>query len=310
MKLYITYTKNSFNDRQLEDLSKVGEVIFLEEFFELDNAPYLNDEDEKILMVDPDWYNWNINKEHLSKISNLKAVCLSTTAFDWVDLDYCRDNDIVVCNIPKYSTDSVAEYAVFLMMSLAKKFPIQVKSNYKVDYSLPMLTTELRNKIVGIIGLGHIGLRIAEICNGLGMNVIYWNRSKKDVVYKNVELDTIFSEADFIFPAFVTNEDTKNLITDELINKMNNQFFINIVNNPNEIYNHSLMLKKAEEGLISYAFEKYDDKIMNDFKGNVMVTAPYAFYTKEAIDRLVTIWCENVVFLVNEKPQNIVKKDR
>ena len=192
------------------------------------------------------------------------------------------------------------------MMALAKKFPIQIKTNYKTDYSLPMLTTEIRNKTLGIIGLGHIGLRLAEICKGLGMNVIYWNRKEKDVPYKYVDLETIFTTSDFIIPAFVTNEETKKLISDKLINKMNNNAFINIINNPNEIYNHKLMLNKASEGIISYAFEKYDDKVMNDFKGNVMVTAPYAFYTKEAIDRLIAIWCDNVIAIVNNKPQNVV----
>lgn len=47
---------------------------------------------------------------------------------------------------------------------------------------------------------------------------------------------------------------------------------------------------------------------MYDYKGNVMATAPYAFYKKEAIDRLVAIWCDNVINLVNDKPQNIVNK--
>ena len=47
---------------------------------------------------------------------------------------------------------------------------------------------------------------------------------------------------------------------------------------------------------------------MYDYKGNVMATAPYAFYTKEAIDRLVSIWCDNVINLVNDKPQNVVNK--
>lgn len=308
MKIYITYTKDSFTEEQLKQLNEVGEVIILEELFDLDKAPYLEDDSEKILVADPDWYNWDINSEHLSKIKNLKAVCLSTTAFDWIDLDYCQENNIIVTNIPKYSTDSVAEYAIFLMMSLAKKFPLQIKTNYKTDYSLSMLTTEIRNKTVGIIGLGHIGSRIAEICSGLGMNVIYWNRKEKSVPYKYVDLDTLFSDSDFIIPTFVTNEETKKLITDDLINKMNNNALINIVNNPNEIYNHNLMLQKAEEGTISYAFEKYDDKVMDDFEGNVMVTAPYAFYTKEAIDRLIAIWCENVVSVVKEKPQNIVSK--
>lgn len=308
MKIYITYTKDSFTEEQLKQLNEVGEVIILEELFDLDKAPYLEDDSEKILVADPDWYNWDINSEHLSKIKNLKAVCLSTTAFDWIDLDYCQENNIIVTNIPKYSTDSVAEYAIFLMLSLAKKFPLQIKTNYKTDYSLSMLTTEIRNKKVGIIGIGHIGSRIAEICSGLGMNVIYWNRKEKSVPYKYVDLDTLFSDSDFIIPTFVTNEETKKLITDDLINKMNNNALINIVNNPNEIYNHNLMLQKAEEGTISYAFEKYDDKVMDDFEGNVMVTVPYAFYTKEAIDRLIAIWCENVVSVVKETPQNIVSK--
>lgn len=290
MKLYITYTKNSFTDVQLETLSKVGEIIFLEDTFDLDNAPYLSDEDEKILVVDPDWYNWDINADHLSKIKNLKGVCLSTTAYDWIDLEYCKENNIIVSNIPKYSTDSVAEYAIFLMMCLAKKFPIQSKTDYKMDYSKYMLTTEIRNKTAGIIGLGTIGSKIANLCSNLGLNVIYWNRSKKENNYKKVDLDTLFNEADYIFPAFATNEETKKLITDELINKMNGNAFINVVNAPRDLYNHDLLLNKAENEEISYAFELYgNEKKMYEYKGNIMATAPYAFYTKEAIDRLVAI---------------------
>lgn len=309
MKLYITYTKNSFTNEQIRNLQQVGEVIFLEKVFELDKAPYFEDNDEKILVVDPDWYNWDINASHLSKVKNLKAVCLSTTAYDWIDLKYCKENNIIVCNIPKYSTDSVAEYAIFLMMCLAKKFPLQLKKDYKMEYSIPMLTTEIRNKTVGIIGLGTIGTKVAEICNSLGMNVIYWNRTEKNNNYKNVDLETIFTTADFILPTFATNEDTRKLISDDLINKMNGNAIINVINNPEEIYNHKLLLKLAEEEKISYAFEIYDDgKKMYDYKGNIMATAPYAFYTKEAIERLVAIWCKNVISVVNNNPQNVIEE--
>ena len=241
MKIYITYKKDRFTEKQKKDLEEIGEVIFLEEFFDLDNAPYLKEKDEKILVVDPDWYNWNINANHLSKIKNLKGVCLATTAFDWIDLKYCKENNIVVTNIPKYSTDSVAEYAIFLMMALAKKFPMQLKKDYKMEYSKSMLTTEIRNKTLGIIGLGTIGSNIAEMGNSLGMNVIYWNRTKKDCNYKSVDLETIFTTADFIMPTFATNEETKKLISDDLINKMNNNSLINVINNPKEIYNHELL---------------------------------------------------------------------
>lgn len=309
MKLYITYTKDSFTNKQIEQLSNIGEIIFLEDTFNLDEAQYLNDTDDKILIIDPDWYNWDVNANHLGKIKNLKGICLSTTAFDWIDLKYCKENNIVVCNIPKYSTDSVAEYAVFLMMCLAKKYPIQAKTDFKMDYSKYMLNTEIRNKTAGIIGLGTIGTKVANMCNALGMNVIYWNRSEKDNNYKRVNIETIFEEADFIFPTFATNEETKKLITDELINKMNGNALINVINNPREIYNHDLFIKRAEKEEISYAFELYgNEKKMYEYKGNIMATAPYAFYTKEAIDRLVAIWCENIIALANDKPQNVVTK--
>ena len=309
MKLYITYTKNSFTDIQLQQLSSIAELVFLEDFFDLDNATYLNDDEEKIIMVDPDWYNWDINANHLSRIKNLKGICLSTTAYDWIDLDYCKNNNIPVCNIPKYSTDSVAEYAIFLMMCLAKKYPIQAKTDFKMDYSKYMLNTEIRNKTAGIIGLGTIGSKVAKMCNALGMNIIYWNRSEKDNNYRRVDLETIFKEADFIFPTFATNSETKQLITDELINIMNGNALINVINNPRELYNHDLLINRAEKEEISYAFELYgNEKKMYEYKGNIMATAPYAFYTKEAIDRLVSIWCDNIIALANNEPQNVVNK--
>ena len=143
-------------------------------------------------------------------------------------------------------------------MCLAEKFPLQLKKDYKMENSIPMLTTEIRNKTVGIIGLGTIGTKATEICNSLGMNVIYWNRTEKNNNYKKVDLETIFTIANFILPTFATNEDTRKLISDELINKMNGNAIINVINNPEEIYNHKLLLKLAEEGKISYAFEIYD----------------------------------------------------
>ena len=81
---------------------------------------------------------------------------------------------------------------------------------------------------------------------------------------------------------------------------------INIINNPIEIYNHNLMLEKAENNEISYAFEIYDDKTLNEYKGNIMATAPYSFYTKESIDRLVELWCYNSIGILNNNLQNVV----
>lgn len=304
MNIYITYERTFFTEEQIKELSKHAKLIFLENYFELDNAKYLQDNEEKILMADPEWYQWNLRKNHISKIKNLKAICINTTAFDWIDWQYCKDNGIIVTHTPKYSTDSVAEYAIFLLMCLAKKLPIQIKTNYKMEYNHEMLNTEIKGKTVGIIGLGTIGTRVAELCNDLGMKVIYWSKSTKKNNYERVEIDTIFKNADFIIPAFATNEETRQLITDERIKMMKGNNLINIIINPVEIYNHDLMLKKAENYEIGYAFEIYDDKTLNDYKGNIMATAPYSFYTKESIDRLVELWYCNVKGILNNHLQN------
>ncbi|MCI8655475.1 MAG: hypothetical protein HFJ48_06390 [Clostridia bacterium] len=306
MNIYITYERTFFTEKQIRELEQYGKLIFLESYFDLDKAQYLQDNAEKILMADPEWYKWNLRKEHISKIENLKAICMNTTAFDWIDWQYCKENGIIVTHTPKYSTDSVAEYAIFLMMCLAKKLPIQIKTNYKMEYNHEMLNTEIKNKTVGIIGLGTIGTRVAELCDNLGMKVIYWSKSTKENKYKRVEIDDIFKESDFIIPTFATNEDTRKIITDNRIEMMNGNSIINIIINPVEIYNHKLMLEKAENNEIGYAFEIYDDKTLNDYKGNVMATAPYSFYTKESIDRLVDLWCNNTISILENKSQNVV----
>lgn len=307
MSIYITYERSFFTEKQIKKLSKYAKLIFLESYFDLDSAEYLKDDEEKILMADPEWYHWNLRKDHISKIKNLKAICINTTAFDWIDGEYCNNNGIIVTHTPKYSTDSVAEYAIFLMMCLAKKLPIQIKTNYKMEYSHEMLNTEIRDKTVGIIGLGTIGTRIAELCSNLGMKVIYWSKNKKENSYQRVEVDEIFKKADYIIPTFATNDETRKLITDERIEMMSGNNLINIIINPVEIYNHNLVLEKAGKNEIGYAFEIYDDKTLNDFKGNVMATAPYSFYTKESIDRLVELWCNNTIGILNNNLQNVVK---
>lgn len=307
MNIYITYEKSFFTNDQINELKKYGNLIFLESYFNLQDAEYLKDDEDKILMVDPEWYKWNLSAEHICKIKNLKAICLNTTAFDWIDWQYCKDNGIIVTHTPKYSTDSVAEYAIFLLMCLAKKLPIQIKTNYKMEYNHEMLNTEIKGKTVGIIGLGTIGTRVAQLCNNMGMNVIYWSKNPKENNYKRVELDDIFKNADYIIPTFATNDETRKIISDDRIKMMSGNSLINIIINPDEIYNHELLLEKAEKGEISYAFEIYDNKILNDYKGNVMATAPYSFYTKESIDRLVDLWCSNIISILNNSPQNVVK---
>ncbi|HOO68232.1 MAG TPA: NAD(P)-dependent oxidoreductase, partial [Bacilli bacterium] len=271
----------------------------------IENAPYFNDKNDKVLGLNPDYYDWNFKNEYIDKISNIKAICLGTTSYSWVDIDYCKNKNIPVTNVPKYSTEAVSEYALFMMLSLARKLPLQIKNGFKLEYDKSMLMTNIENKTVGIIGLGAIGSNIARLCTNLGMKVIYWSKTSRNENYKNVSLEELFNESDFIVPTFLVNDDTKRIITDSLINRMKKSVsIINILNE--EILNSKLVIEKVKNNEIyGYAFE--DNKAnINDYVGNILVLPAYAWYTKEALDNLQQIWVDSIISACNNNIINQV----
>lgn len=82
-----------------------------------------------------------------------------------------------------------------------------------------IVNSEIRSKTLGIIGLGTIETRIAELCSNLEMKVMYWSKNVKENDYERPEIDEIFQKADYIIPKFAINEETRKLITDERIKK-------------------------------------------------------------------------------------------
>ena len=306
MEIYIIGSKKDFNKEQIKRLQNLGELFFIEEVKDKYNEKYVISDKDKVLVVDPDLIGWEIKKDLIMKIPNLKAICLMSTAYDYIDIDYCNKEGIIVTNVPKYSTKSVAEYACFLMMAVARKFPLQMKNSFKVDYSETYCGSQIKDKKVGIIGLGSIGTRVAEILSGLGMNVSYWSRTKRNDKFQYEELNELFKTADFIFPTFSINEETKKLITDDLINSMKSQAsIISIIGT--SCLNKDLVLNKVKnKELYGFAYES-DKENINDYEGNIMITAPYAWYTKESLDNCIEIWVQSVEGVVKETPVNEVK---
>ena len=110
MNLYIYGLETDFSHAQKELLeSKFAYVNFITE------ANYdlvMRDNDPKVLALDPDITGWSLPNEIIARIPNLKAICLQTTGYEWVDGDYCRECSIAVTNVPHYASVSVAEKCV------------------------------------------------------------------------------------------------------------------------------------------------------------------------------------------------------
>ena len=145
-------------------LHSIGNVIIETTIVPLCNVKSLYEEDEeKILAIDPDFCDWKINNIDIENIPNLKAICLETTSFNWIDIDFAKSKGIPVTNIKGFSTDAVAEWAFMMAINLSKKIPLIIRSGWKQDYE-KFQGIELKGKKVAVIGLGNIGKRIAELC--------------------------------------------------------------------------------------------------------------------------------------------------
>lgn len=247
----------------------------------LSNVPELKNDEEKIIVVDPDFVEWEVTRADLESIKNLKAVLVSSTSFSWVDQSFLNENNIPLINVKDWCTQGVSEYAIMMAQNLARKIPLLMQNNFELDYA-KYRGVELKNKTAGIIGMGNIGKAIAEKTKGLGMNVTYWSKNSKTDLGNYVELDELFKSSDFIFPTMADNAETKKIISDELIKSMKaTSYFVSIVH---RYYNHDLLIEMTKDEKISgYGFEDNEMK-MSQLKGNIWVAPEYAWCTKEAFE--------------------------
>jgi glycerate dehydrogenase len=305
MEVYIINPKDEFSGEQLREIAQLDKVIYIEKFGDLYRQPYMDSNEEKIIGVSPDYTDWQFSNDLINKIPNVRALCLATTAYDYIDVDFCKKKDILVTNIPKYAGNSVAEYLFFLAMCLAKKLPLQLKNNNKQDFSDIYKQELLKNKVVGIIGLGDIGTKIANICCNFGMEVVYWSKNSRNNKFLYKELKDLFSISDFIFNTLLINNETRKIVTIDLINKMKKT--ANYISGMGiNIDNHKLILKKAANNeLFGYAFEE-PNKVLGKYKGNVMVTSEYAWFTKEATYERFDKWIETIKSVIEGYPINLV----
>ncbi len=305
MRIIIINSKKDFTKDQINALKKVGEVFFIEKNPNYKDKIFTGSE-EKIIAIGPEVVGWKFSNTDISGIQNLKAICLPTTSFSWLDGEYAKKKRIVLTNVPKYSTESVAEYAISLMLNVARKLSLVVKNEWKIDYNKQQ-GWEIKDKTMGIVGLGSIGTRIAELGKAMGMNVIYWSRKSRDKRFVYKSLDETLQKSDFIFPCLVRNKQTKGMLNKQKLNKMKNGSFIVSIT-ADDIFDLETALQLINKGkLAGIAFES-EKQNPEDFKGNVLVTPPNAWFTKEAFEEDMRVWVDTIIACTKNKLKNVVNQ--
>lgn len=306
MKIYILSEIPDliFSAEQKKLLAKAGGVTYVKKAQSLEKlTALLNDPEEKVLAIDPDFWAWNAPSELTKSVKNIKAICLQSTSFSWLDTKQAKQDGVPVVNLRGFPTVAVAEWATMMMFTLARKIPIIAQNSWKMDYDTQK-GIELRGRTAGVVGLGRIGTTIAENMKGLGMDVQYWSKHTTDKRFKKVSLAQLMKTSDVVFVALAKNESTKKLIKDSMIKSMKKQaMFISVVH---EIYNHDLLLDMvAKEKIYGYGFEEQKGKFLT-YKGNVWGGPEMAWYTEESVRKNAEQWTQGILDAVKGKFPNKV----
>jgi len=298
------------NKEHEQKLADAGvEVVLATQIKPLAETPDLYyGEEDRLLCLNPDYVDWSLKSSDYSTIPNLKAIIGAATGFEWIDNTYANTAQIPIVNIRNFSTDAVAEWAILMALSLARKLPMLIKSGFPLNLGSDFQTylgVSLVGKTAGIVGLGNIGSAIAKRCEGLGMKVIYWSASPKDTIYEYASLEEVFKNSDFIFPTLADNPDTRELVTSGMIESIKQSVIISTIMHKSSF--HDLLISNvASNKLAGYGFE--DDKSSNftNYKGNIWAAPAYAWCTKESLAKSMDLFVEAIVGAANNKYPNKV----
>ena len=167
-----------------------------------------------------------ITKEVIEEAKKLKLICVFATGFDNIDLGSARENSVAVCNVPGYSTDSVALFTVSTALALyshLNEYNEYVKNgSYTasgVANKLVPVYHELKGKTWGIVGYGNIGTAVAKVAEAFGMNLLVNKRTTVENI-NCVDIDTLCKESDIISLHCPLNDQTRHIINKDRLKLM------------------------------------------------------------------------------------------
>lgn len=230
------------------DVKTIGEDIDLsgfERFGEVVKYAFSSPEEARERTKDADVVILNkvqINEQSIGDAEQLKLVCVTATGTNNLDKEYLGKRGIAWRNVAGYSTESVAQHTFAMLFYLLEKlsyYDWYVKTERYVDDTIfthfEKVFHELSGKTWGIIGLGNIGRRVADIAKMFGCRVIYYSTSGQNSQpgYDRVDFDTLLKESDIVSVHAPLNENTQGLMDKEAFAKMKKTaIFLNLGRGP------------------------------------------------------------------------------
>jgi lactate dehydrogenase-like 2-hydroxyacid dehydrogenase len=257
-----------------------------------------------------------IDKEIIDAGKKLKLITNFGVGYNNIDFRYAREKGITVCNTPKAVCNPTAEMAVALMLAVNRRIAEldRVLRSRKVRKSvwgvMDYLGNTLEYKTLGIIGMGNIGKRVAEIGGAFGMKVVYYNRSKIVPEYCRVELDELLQISDIVSLHCPLTSETRHLISKRELDLMKTtSVLINTARGA--VVDEKALVEALKIGKIRAAgldvFE--DEPLISEklYKMNNVVLLPHkGSGTMECRINTSTETVENILAFYDGNPKNII----
>ena len=305
MKLVFLDTKTIGEDIDLSAYDALGEVVKYG-FSTLEEIPE-RVKDADVLIVN----KIAINEQTIGNAKNLKLVCVTATGTNNLDKEYLKKRGIAWRNVAGYSTESVTQHTFALLFYLLEKmryYDDYVKDekyiNDTVFTHFAEHFNEVNGKTWGIIGLGTIGRRVADIAKAFGARVIYYSASGSPAQegYEQVDFETLLTTSDIVSVHAPLNEYTKDLMDREAFAKMKKTaIFLNLGRGPivveQDLYEALETGEIAAAGLDVLCEEPMSEtnplaKIKDSKK--LIITPHIAWASVEARNRLMQIIVEQI----------------
>lgn len=261
------------------------------------------------------------DEDTIAKLKNVKYIGVLATGYNVVDLKAASKRGIVVTNIPAYSTDSVAQMTFAHILNVTNHVDHYARASRDGEWSRcpdfcywdkPLV--ELAGKTIGIIGLGNIGMKVANIALDFGMNVIaYTSKEPKEIPngINKASIDNILSDSDIISLHCPLTKQTRELINKDSIAKMKRGVIV-VNTGRGPLVNEEDVANALHNGLIgAYCADvmcseppSADNPLF--VEQNAYITPHVAWASKEARIRLMDIAEKNIHSFLSGKPINVV----
>lgn len=314
MKIVVTdgYTLNP-GDLSWHEIEAFGELTVYER-----TPPYLvtercNEADIVLSNKVP------IGKDVIENLPRLRLISVMATGYNVIDVAAAKSKKIVVCNVPAYGTASVAQHTIALMLELANHAGVHAQSvadgewQRAADWSYtkkPVI--ELDGKILGIIGMGNIGRRVAQIAAALGMKIMYTGpRKKDDALSVFTDMKSLFTESDVISLHCPLKSDNHEFVNSALLRLMKPSSMLINTARGQLINEHDLADALNKNQIAGAALDVLSAEPPHEsnpllIAKNCIITPHNAWVSREARERILKTTAKNIEAFLQNRPVNVV----